>query len=154
MNSNMFVVNEIEKISCNVNSDGDTYVAFHAQTIAKPTLECEITLENGVNIIENVDIDGSSAGSYGDAGIRTADFENGKTYTATATGKVSVGTFLCDDDFNVRAIVYDTENLNREQYGYGRAMAVNEAADNTSWSNAETLPSSASKYITSSVMTD
>ena len=122
MNSNMFVVNEIEKISCNVNSDGDTYVAFHAQTIANPTLECEITLENGVNIIENVDIDGSSAGSYG--------------------------------DFNVRAIVYDTENLNREQYGYGRAMAVNEAADNTSWSNAETLPSSASKYITSSVMTD
>ena len=33
-------------------------------------------------------------------------------------------------------------------------MAVNEAAYNTSWSNAETLPSSASKYITSSVMTD
>ena len=93
---------------------------------------------------------------YNNKGFKTKETAvvKGKTYTATATGKVSVGTFLCDDDFNVRAIVYDTENLNREQYGYGRAMAVNEAADNTSWSNAETLPSSASKYITSSVMTD
>lgn len=154
MNSNRFVVQEIEKISCNVNSDGDTYVAFHAQTIAKPTLECEITLENGVNIIENVNINGSSAGSGSYIGIRTENFENGITYPAAATGKVSVGTFLCDDDFNVMAIVYDTENLNSEQYGYGRAMAVNGAADNTPWSNAETLPSSASKYITSSVMTD
>ena len=154
MNTNWGVIKDNEKISCSVNTGGDTYVAFHAHAIAEPVLECEVTLESGVNIIENVSLEGEGSQSSGDTQLRITSFDNGKTYTATATGKVSAGTFLCDAQFNAKAIVYDTENINEGKYRTARAMAVSEAESATAWCNAETLPSSASKYVTSSVMTD
>lgn len=154
MNTNRFVTTDNEKISCSVNTGGETYAAFHAQAIAEPVLECEVTLESGVNIIENISLEGEGAQSSGDTQLRVTAFNNGGTYTATATGKVSNGTFLCDAQFNVKAIVYDTENINEGKFHTARAMSVSEAESTTAWSNAETLPSSASKYITSSVMTD
>ena len=149
-----YIPTDITRISCSVNPDGDTHIAFHAQPVANPVLESDITLESGVNIIENDNLQGSSTTAADENGISASTFENGKTYNVNVTGKAEAGTFLCDQQFNVKAIVYDTENVNQDGFHTARAMAVNDAGKTAAWSKRETLPGSSSEFITSSPVTD
>lgn len=138
-----------EKIVCAPQASGNTYIAFYATTIEKPMLEADVTLASGVNIIENEKLYGSDGNDY-------VSYSPAQSYAKDITGEVSVGSFLCDANFNVKAIIFDVDNVSEGDYHTARAMAVDEAADGQTveWSNRSTLPSSMSKYVTSNVMTD
>lgn len=132
-------------------SDGAAYAAFYAQTVDDPVVESRVTLASGVNVITSAKLTGA-AESESNGTVET-DFVSGSTYTAEVTGTVEAGTLLCDPQFNPVAIVYDT-NVSQGDYHTARAMALADSGSPAAWYTGTVIPSSASKYVTSSPATD
>lgn len=133
------------------SSDGAAYAAFYAQAVDDPVVESRVTLASGVNVITSTKLPGAAESESN--GTVEADFVSGSTYTADITGTVEAGTFLCDPQFNAVAIVYDT-NVSQGDFHTARAMAVADSGSPASWYSGTVIPSSASKYVTSSPATD
>lgn len=150
MQNGTYFPDEVKKIAASPLAGGDTYIAFFAYSVADPVLESDVALPSGINVTQNTRLYAGSAGE--DAVYET--FESGKTYTAAVDATVKAGTFLCDAQFNVKAIVYDTDNIDCGGYRTARAMSVTDAAGTASWCTAAVLPSSASKYLTSDAASD
>ncbi len=155
MKNNSTVDTKEGKIVCTTTAETGDYIAFFAQDVADPTLEVEYTTADGAYVIENIALQGetSQEDSYG---TTNTTFKAGNYYNIKPTGSVSIGDFLCDASFQVKAIVYDIDNVDLGNYHTARAMSVNEcgAGETMAWSSSNVLPSSMAKYITSNVMTD
>lgn len=145
------------RITVNAATEGnDTYMAFYSQDLLDPKIEAKVTLSSGVHLIESYSVSGSSSTESSTYGGTIVDFDGGTVFSTSVSGEVKTGDFLCNAQWGVAAIIYDTKDVNVGGYTKARAIAVSDASSSstTTWTSMSVIPSSLSSYITTDAAND